>query len=115
MFKNFQSFTWALKDYCIQEGFKCKKTKFERRRVACKCYTDKCPFKVYAALQKFGQCSQIRTLHNIHTCEGLVKSPKVIVGYIVREYKNKVVGDLKIGVGNLVDDLRTMYRVEVQL
>ncbi|KAK9199737.1 hypothetical protein WN944_014930 [Citrus x changshan-huyou] len=31
----------------------------------------KCPFRVYAALQNWGKCFQIQTLHNIHTCKGL--------------------------------------------
>ncbi|KAK9214405.1 hypothetical protein WN944_006397 [Citrus x changshan-huyou] len=30
-----------------------------------------------------------------------------------RKYKNKVTGDPKIALANLVDDLKTMYRVEV--
>lgn len=37
----------------------------------------------------------------------------MIVGKIAREYMNKLIGDPKITVGSLVDDLKTMYGVEV--
>ena len=79
MLKNFEFFAWALKDYCIQEGFKVQRIKFERRKVLYKCFIDKCPFKVYAALQKFGQCFHIRFLHNIHTSESFVKNLEVTI------------------------------------
>lgn len=49
----------------------------------------------------------------MRTCEGLVKNPKVTVGWIARKYNKKVIGDLKIVVGSLVDDLKILYRVEV--
>ena len=77
----------------------------------CKCYVDKFPFKVHA----FGQCFQIKTLHNIHTYKGLVKNPEVIVSWIIKTYKNKVIVDLKSTIGSFVDDITTMYGVEINL
>ena len=50
VFKNFREFAWALKDYCIQQSFRGKRIKFERKRILCGCYADKCPFRVYAAI-----------------------------------------------------------------
>lgn len=52
-------------------------------------------------------------MHSIHICEGLVKNLEVIVGWIARKYKNKTASDLKIAVGNLIDDLRTLHEVKV--
>lgn len=37
----------------------------------------------------------------------------MIVGWIARKYKNKMTSDLKIVVGNLIDDLRTLHEVKV--
>lgn len=42
-----------------------------------------------------------------------MKNLQLIVSWIARKYKNKVTGDPKIALDNLVDDLKTMYRVEV--
>lgn len=50
MFKNFRKFACALKDFCIQQGFKGRGIKFEKRRVLYGYYVDKCSFIVYAAL-----------------------------------------------------------------
>ena len=50
MFKNFREFAWTLKDYCIQQSFRGRKIKFERKRILyCYC-ADKCPIRVYVAL-----------------------------------------------------------------
>lgn len=111
--KYFQSFAWALKDFCIQQNFKGKRTKFKRRRVVCIYYIDRRLFKEHVLLWRFGQCFQITTLHSIYTCEDLVKNPKLTIGQIVR--KNKVTDDPKTTVGSLIDDLKTMYEVEVDL
>lgn len=113
VFKNFQSFAWALKDFCIQQNFKGRRTKFKRRRVVCIYYIDRRLFKEHVLLWRFGQCFQITTLHIINTCEDLVKNPKLTIGQIVR--KNKVTDDPKTAVGSLIDDLKTMYEVEVDL
>ena len=106
VFKNFREFAWALKDYCIQQNFKGMRIKFERKRILCGCYADKCPFRVYVALQNWGKCFQIRTLHNIHTCKGLDNNLKVTEAWITRKYHNKVLANPKIGVDILVDDLK---------
>ena len=107
--KNFNLLHRALKDYYIKQGFRGRKTKFERRGVVCKCH----PSKYIQHLQRFRKCFHIKILYSIHIYEGLVKNSKVTVGQIAREYKNKLIGDPKIIIGSLVDDLRTMYGVEV--
>lgn len=63
MFKNFIEFAWALKNYYIQQSFKGKRIKFERKMISCGYYTDKCLFRIYAAFQnwasvfRFGPCT----------------------------------------------------------
>lgn len=61
----------------------------------------------------FEQCFQIRTLNNIYICERFIKNPKVTIGWITSKYKNKVTDDSMIAIGILVNNLRTIYRVEV--
>ena len=106
MFKNFRELTWALKDYCIQWSFKGRRIKFERKKILCGCCANKCPIRVYAALQNWGKCFQIRVLHSIHTYEGLDNNPEVIEAWIARKYRNKVLADLRICVDTFVDDLK---------
>ena len=50
LLKKFQSFALALKDYCIQQGFRDRRTKFERRKVVYNFFVDKCTFKLYSTL-----------------------------------------------------------------
>lgn len=51
MFKNFREIALALKDFCIQEGFRPGGSSLREKRIICDYYADKCPFRVYAILQ----------------------------------------------------------------
>ena len=76
VFRNMKSFAWALQDFYIQECFRGRRLKFKRRRILCRRYASKCPFKVYALLQRHGECFQTKSFHDVHTCQGIVKNPE---------------------------------------
>lgn len=102
IFRNMKSFAWALQDFCIQEGFQDKRVKFERRKILFHCYASKCLFKIYASLQRHCECFQIRSFHNIHTCEGIVKNPEATTTWIVRKYWSKIIANPSFYMDNMV-------------
>lgn len=89
--------------------------KLKRNMILYGCYTDKRPFNVYTTLKNYEKYFYIRSLNNMHTCEGLDDNSKTIEAWIARKYHNKVLADLSIVVNILADDLKTIHKVIVYL
>ncbi|KAK4842033.1 hypothetical protein QYF36_014668 [Acer negundo] len=66
LFRNSTHFREILLDYSIQEGFKLKRIKNEKRRITVWCETDGCPWRVHSS-STFDRVTYIlKTLRNDH-------------------------------------------------
>lgn len=65
------------------------------------------------SLQRNNKCFQIKSFHNIYTCERIVKNPEARIYWIMRKYHNKRIVDFSFFVDNMIIDIKQICGVEV--
>ncbi|XP_058102775.1 uncharacterized protein LOC131246548 isoform X2 [Magnolia sinica] len=69
-FNSVSDFRDALRRYAIVKGFVCIYINNENARVTAKCRAEGCPWRVHASRLSTMQKFKIKTINNVHTCEG---------------------------------------------
>ncbi|KAH9697417.1 SWIM-type domain-containing protein [Citrus sinensis] len=112
-FRNFRQLSWALRNYAVENRFKMFKHKFERSRITVGCAFFQCPWFLHAAKTRFEPPFLIKRLHNVHTCQRDLKTPKCTAEFIAVKFASTFIEQPDTKVEWFISKLRRRYGVKV--
>lgn len=105
----------TLKDIAIALHFDLRIVKSDRSRFIAKCSKEGCPWRVHVAKCPGVPTFSIRTLHGVHTCEGVrnCHHQQASIGWVARSVEQRVRDNPQYKPKEILQDIRDQHGVAV--
>ncbi|KAL5774309.1 hypothetical protein ACOSP7_011866 [Xanthoceras sorbifolium] len=113
LFRNVNEFRQVILDFSIQEGFRLKRVKNEKRRVTCGCEVEGCPWRVHGSPTYDRVTYMLKTFNNVHTCLSVPKNKDVSARWIGKKFESIIKDNPGINVRVLQSIVLRKYGVQV--